>query len=98
MGRLERVLHGRRARRRAFLLAESTPGASHGIRGRGILGADVTRPREVLAMALPKPVDALWNQLQAVRAEVLAEVEPLSQRQADWKPAEKDWSVGEIVD
>ena len=48
-------------------------------------------------MALPKPVDALWNELQAVRAEVLAEVEPLSQRQADWKPAEREWSVGEIV-
>jgi hypothetical protein len=48
-------------------------------------------------MALPKPVDELWNRLQAVRAEVLAQAEPLSQRQADWKPSEKDWSVGEIV-
>jgi DinB superfamily len=48
-------------------------------------------------MALPKPVDALWNELQAVRAEVLAEVGPLSQQQADWKPGEREWSVGEIV-
>jgi len=48
-------------------------------------------------MALPKLVEALWNDLQAVRADVLAAVEPLSQRQADWKPDEKDWSVGEIV-
>ncbi|HEY3064931.1 MAG TPA: DinB family protein [Methylomirabilota bacterium] len=48
-------------------------------------------------MALPKPVDALWDELQAVRAEVLSAVEPLSQQQANWKPAERDWSVGEIV-
>jgi hypothetical protein len=32
-----------------------------------------------------------------VRADVLKEVEGLSQTQADWKPGEKDWSVGEIV-
>jgi hypothetical protein len=29
---------------------------------------------------------------------VLREVEGLSQRQADWKPGEEDWSVGEVVD
>src|SRR5437879_10422961 len=48
-------------------------------------------------MSLPKPVEALWSALQAVRADVLAEAEGLSQRQADWKPGEKEWSVGEIV-
>ena len=48
-------------------------------------------------MALPKPVETLWIELQAVRAEVLKEAEGLSQRQADWKPGEKDWSVGEVV-
>jgi DinB superfamily len=48
-------------------------------------------------MSLPKPVEALWSALQAVRADVLAEAEGLSQRQADWKPGEKDWSVGEVV-
>ncbi len=37
-------------------------------------------------MSLPKPVEALWSALQAVRADVLAEAEGLSQRQADWKP------------
>jgi hypothetical protein len=49
-------------------------------------------------MTLPKPVEMLWSELQAVRADVLREVEGLSQRQADWKPAETDWSVGEVVD
>ncbi len=49
------------------------------------------------AMALPKPVEALWTELQSVRAEVLTEAEGLSQRQADWKPSEKEWSVGEVV-
>jgi hypothetical protein len=49
-------------------------------------------------MTLPAPVSALWTDLETVRAEVLREVEGLSQAQADWKPGERDWSVGEIVD
>jgi len=49
-------------------------------------------------MALPQPVEKLWHELQSVRAELLREATGLSQRQADWKPSERDWSVGEIVD
>jgi len=49
-------------------------------------------------MAFPKAVAELWDELQAVRAQVLHEAEGLSQAQANWKPSEKDWSVGEIVD
>ena len=49
-------------------------------------------------MALPVPIERLWDELERVRTEVLREVETLSQRQADWRPGEKDWSVGEIVD
>ena len=49
-------------------------------------------------MTMPKPVETLWEELQAVRAEVLCEVEGLSQRQADWKPGDTEWSVGEVVD
>ncbi|MGH7332041.1 MAG: DinB family protein [Candidatus Rokuibacteriota bacterium] len=49
-------------------------------------------------MALPKPVEQLWRELPTVRAQVLREAEGLSQAQADWKPSEKDWSVGEIID
>lgn len=48
-------------------------------------------------MALPRAVGRLWDELESVRADVLREVEGLSQRQADWKPGEKDWSVGEVV-
>jgi hypothetical protein len=48
-------------------------------------------------MSLPKPVQALWDELQAVRTAVLREVESLSQRQADWRPREKEWSVGEVI-
>jgi hypothetical protein len=48
-------------------------------------------------MALPEPVEKLWNDLEAVRGDVLREVHGLSQAQADWKPGEKDWSVGEII-
>ncbi|HXG16519.1 MAG TPA: DinB family protein [Calidithermus sp.] len=49
-------------------------------------------------MILPRAVADLWDELQAVRAEVLREVEGLSQRQADWKPADTEWSVGEVID
>jgi len=48
-------------------------------------------------MALPRAIERLWDELQSVRAEVLREVEGLSQRQSDFRPGEKDWSVGEIV-
>jgi hypothetical protein len=48
-------------------------------------------------MPLPRPVDALWTELQAVRAEILREADGLSQSQADWRPSEKEWSVGEVV-
>src|SRR6266508_1684197 len=54
------------------------------------------RPKGTL-MPLPPPVEALWNELQSVRAEILKEVEGLSQGQADWRPSEQDWSVGEII-
>jgi hypothetical protein len=48
-------------------------------------------------MAWPPAVEALWHELEAVRQEILKEVEGLSQAQADWRPGEGDWSVGEIV-
>lgn len=48
-------------------------------------------------MAWPVPVEALWNDLQSVRSELLKEAEGLSQAQADWRPAEPEWSVGEIL-
>lgn len=48
-------------------------------------------------MSLPEPIKTLWDELEMARAEVLCEVEPLSQKQADWKPSERDWSVGEVI-
>jgi hypothetical protein len=48
-------------------------------------------------MTWPGPVERLWHDLESARADVLKEVEGLSQAQADWKPGEKDWSVGEIL-
>jgi DinB superfamily len=48
-------------------------------------------------MALPPPVEALWNDMESVRAELLKEAERLSQTQADWRPGEEEWSVGEIL-
>jgi hypothetical protein len=48
-------------------------------------------------MPLPAPIEAVWRELEAVRAEVLREVEGLTQRQSEWRAAPDDWSVGEIV-
>ncbi|HSB61077.1 MAG TPA: DinB family protein [Vicinamibacteria bacterium] len=48
-------------------------------------------------MTLPPPIATLWKDLEAARAEVLAETVGLSQAQADWRPAPREWSVGEIV-
>ncbi len=48
-------------------------------------------------MPLPAPVEALWNDMENVRAQLLKEVEGLSQGQADWRPADDEWSVGEIL-
>jgi DinB superfamily len=48
-------------------------------------------------MPLPPPVDALWNELESVRAQVLKEIEGLSQAQVDWRASDRDWSVGEII-
>jgi hypothetical protein len=49
-------------------------------------------------MANPKPVEKLWLELERARAELLREVENLSQRQADWTPGERAWSIGEVLD
>ena len=48
-------------------------------------------------MTLPPAVEGLWNELQTVREKVLREADGLSQAQADWRPSDNDWSVGEIL-
>lgn len=48
-------------------------------------------------MSLPAPVETLWKDLEAVRGQILEEIEGLSQAQADWKPADGEWSAGEVV-
>jgi hypothetical protein len=53
--------------------------------------------REESSMALPAPVEALWNDMESVRAQLLKETEGLSQAQADWRASDEEWSVGEIL-
>ncbi len=48
-------------------------------------------------MTLPPAVEALWNELEAVRQEILKEAEGLSQAQVDWRTSDQIWSVGEIL-
>ena len=48
-------------------------------------------------MTLPPAVQTVWDELQAVRGEVLDEVLGTSQAQADWRPSTSDWSVGELI-
>src|SRR4029077_6614619 len=49
------------------------------------------------AMAWPAPVEALWNDMESVRAQLLKEAEGLSQAQSDWRPSLHEGSVGEIL-
>lgn len=49
-------------------------------------------------MSWPKPVETLWRDLEDARAEVLREVEGLSQAQSAWRPGARDWSIGEVID
>jgi len=48
-------------------------------------------------MPLPPAVDALWTDMEAVRGQILKEVEGLSQAQFDWRAGEREWAIGEIV-
>src|SRR5512144_208621 len=91
MGRVEVVRHGTRARgfRR---------GSSAGPTGVGSLTIRLYHvDQEETVMAWPAPVEALWNDLESVRAQLLKEAEGLSQGQSDWRPSEEEWSVGEIL-
>ena len=46
---------------------------------------------------LPIALEKIWEELESVRASVLKDAEGLSQRQADWRPSDRDWSVGELI-
>jgi hypothetical protein len=48
-------------------------------------------------MSLPAPVEVLWSELESVRAAILKEIEGLSQAQSDWRQADGEWSLGEII-
>ena len=49
-------------------------------------------------MSWPKPVEALWRELEEARADVLREVKGISQAQSEWRPGPRDWSIGEVID
>ena len=49
-------------------------------------------------MSWPKAVDALWREVQEARADVVREVEGVSQSQSEWRPAPDAWSIGEVID
>src|SRR6185503_5483626 len=83
MGRLDTVCHGARAsERRSSVIGSSTARIARYTRG---------------AMRWPEPVDKLWRDLETVRGDEVKEVESLSQSQAEWRPGETEWSVGEIL-
>ena len=49
-------------------------------------------------MSWPKPVQTLWSELEDARGALLGEVQGLSQRQSEWRPAPSEWSIGEVID
>ncbi len=50
-----------------------------------------------MIMTLPAAVEAIWAEMDVIGRAVLAELRPLSQAQADWRPAEGEWSIGQIA-
>jgi len=46
---------------------------------------------------LPRALKEIGDGLERRRAQVLGEIQGLSQRQADWKPGADEWSVGEVL-
>lgn len=46
---------------------------------------------------LPRALRRLADELERRRGDVLAEVDGISQRQADWRPAHDRWSLGEVL-
>jgi hypothetical protein len=48
-------------------------------------------------MTLPAAVQAIWDQMESMRGQVLEEVAALSQAQADWRAGASEWSIGEIL-
>ena len=46
---------------------------------------------------LPRALRGIADELEGRRTEVLAEVEGLSQHEADWRPARDQWSLGEVL-
>lgn len=48
-------------------------------------------------MPLPAALQALFDDMQRIRQEILKEIADLSQEQFDWRPGPDDWSIGEIV-
>src|SRR2546430_7458806 len=71
----------------------------HAARARSLGESGMVTPSCILQrMSWPKPVETLWRDLESVRAELLREVEGLSQRQAAWRPTTRAWSGGEGID
>src|SRR5215831_2156689 len=48
-------------------------------------------------LMLPRALRGIADELESRRTQVLAEVEGLSQHQADWRPARDQWSLGEVL-
>src|SRR5438552_18975511 len=70
----------------------------HAARARSLGESGMMTPSCILQrMSWPKPVETLWRDLESVRAELLREVEGLSQRQDAWRPTPRDWSVGVVI-
>src|SRR2546423_11335372 len=71
----------------------------HAARARSLGESGMVTPSCILQrMSWPKPVETLWRDLESVRAELLREVEGLSQRQAEMRPPTRGCSVGAAID
>jgi hypothetical protein len=46
---------------------------------------------------LPRPLDAIWQEMEAHRTALFRDVAGLSQAQASWRPGPGDWCIVEIL-
>src|SRR2546430_17014626 len=84
-----------RTRIQGFAYTGREVSVRHGARARSLGESGMVTPSCILQrMSWPKPVEILWRDLESVRAEVLREVEGLSQRQAEGRADPRDLAVG----
>jgi len=66
-------------------------------RGSAWAWAEEYNPVTMDSMTLPGAVQAIWDEMESIREQVLDEANGLRQAQGDWRAGPGEWSIGEIL-